>query len=322
MEKQMLKKKRNLKDGDIIPLYFDEAFKIMFANPNHLEILTLLLSRILKVEYKEIVGTVELAPLSIPNRTLGEKKTERDVVVSFKSSDKYKIILEVNVKPKFYQSVIDRNIFYMQEVASNGFEEGEDFQTMEVTFLVNFNTFYVDEIHKKTLDEYLLRNEEGYVLTKKQRVLNINIVECYNLWYHNNYQGKFEPYEEDLMLLSAAMYVTKKNDFERILDQVRTKPEIKELMEGVLSEMTEDEKMWGRFYNKEEEEAKILQGIVVEERAAAKEEGIQEKEKEVIINMYNQNMDIDLISSCVNLSIQEVETIIQEYISSKKNSKN
>ena len=33
----------------------------MFANPDHLEILTLLLSRILKVEYKDIVGRVSLA---------------------------------------------------------------------------------------------------------------------------------------------------------------------------------------------------------------------------------------------------------------------
>ena len=32
----------------------------MFANPNYLEILTLLLSRILKVEYKDIVGKVSL----------------------------------------------------------------------------------------------------------------------------------------------------------------------------------------------------------------------------------------------------------------------
>ena len=151
MKQNILTKKRNLQDGEIIPLYFDEAFKIMFANPNHLEILTLLLSRILKVEYKDIVGRVSLAPLSIPNHTLGEKKTERDVVVSINTNNSKKIILEVNVKKKFYQSIMDRNIFYMQEVATSGFEEGADFENLDITFLVNFNTFYVDKINKKSL---------------------------------------------------------------------------------------------------------------------------------------------------------------------------
>ena len=162
------------------------------------------------------------------------------------------------------------------------------------------------------------RNEEGYILSEKQKVLNINIVECYNLWYDNNYQGMFEPYEEDLMLLSAAMCVTKQKDFESIIEHVRTKPEIKNLMEGVLTEMTEDERMWGRFYNKEEEEARIWAGIRKEERAEALKEGINKKTKDVVINMYKQKLDIDLISSCVNIKKEEVEKIIQDYLSLNK----
>ena len=31
----------------------------------------------------------------------------------------------------------------MQEVATNGFEEGVDFENLDITFLVNFNTFFV-----------------------------------------------------------------------------------------------------------------------------------------------------------------------------------
>ena len=186
---------------------------------------------------------------------------------------------------------MDRNIFYMQEVATSGFEEGADFENLDITFLVNFNTFYVDKINKKVFDEYVYRNEEGYILSEKQKVLNINIVECYNLWYDNNYQGMFEPYEE-----------------------VRTKPEIKNLMEGVLMEMTEDERMWGRFYNKEEEEARIWAGIRKEER----EEGRQEERNEIVINMYKQKLDIDLISSCVNIKKEEVEKIVQDYLSLNK----
>ena len=156
------------------------------------------------------------------------------------------------------------------------------------------------------------------------------------------------------MLLSAAMCVTKQKDFESIIEHVRTKPEIKNLMEGVLTEMTEDERMWGRFYNKEEEEARIWAGIRKEERAEAKEElraevkaevkaevraevrnevraevtaevkaealeeGINKKTKDVVINMYKQKVDINLISSYVNIKKEEARKIIQDYLSLNK----
>ena len=64
-------------------------------------------------------------------------------MVSINTSNSKKIILEVNVKKKFYQSIIDRNIFYMQEVATSGFEEGTDFENLDITFLAKFNTFFV-----------------------------------------------------------------------------------------------------------------------------------------------------------------------------------
>ncbi len=110
--------------------------------------------------------------------------------------------------------------------------------------------------------------------------------------------------------------------------------------------MTEDERMWGRFYNKEEEEARIWAGIRKEERAEAKEElrdevkaevkaelrdevtaevrketleeGRQEERNEIVINMYKQKVDIDLISLCVNIKKEEARKIIQDYLSLNK----
>ncbi len=34
---KLLEKKNKLKEGEIIPLCFDEAFKIMFANKEHMK---------------------------------------------------------------------------------------------------------------------------------------------------------------------------------------------------------------------------------------------------------------------------------------------
>ena len=46
---KILDKKNNLADGEMIKLCFDEAFKIIYANQDHPEILTMLLSKLLKI---------------------------------------------------------------------------------------------------------------------------------------------------------------------------------------------------------------------------------------------------------------------------------
>ena len=321
MKQNMLNKKRNLKPGEMIELCYDEAFKIMFANTEHLEILTVLLSRILKIEYKDLEGKVSLLPLKNSNKTIGEKKQEKDVLVSIKTRDKYKLVLEINVKKKFYESVTDRNLYYSFEVAGRSLPEGESYSNLGITLLINFNTYFTDLENKKVFDEYLLRNEEGNILSKKFKVFNINIAECHNLWYHNEYQGKFELYEEDLMLLCAAMKVSKQEDFKKIIDLVRIKPEIKELMEGVVSTMNENEELVGSYLDWKEENEKINQAIIEEEKAESFKEGIKQgieqgnanKQKEIVLNMYNKNFKLEDILSITNLTLEEVETIINTF---------
>ena len=305
VKQNMLVKKRNLQEGELIPLYFDEAFKIMFGNPEHLEVLTVLLSRILKVEYRDIEGRIELSPPSLPNRTIGKKKSTRDVVVTIKSNEQYKLILEVNVKERFYQSIVDRNLCYVSQIAGGGLQEGKNYEDMKITFLINLNTFYVDPEHEKAIDMYHFRNEEGYILSEKIKVLNINLVKCHELWYNKSYKGQFEPYEEDLVLLCAAMMMDQKEEYEKCLKEVRMRPEIKEMMERVSIEMTKDEEMWGRWYNKEEEEKLIRESIIQEERKdATKEEQIK-----IAREMLSNDLDINLISRCTKLSIEVIENL-------------
>lgn len=86
-------------------------------------------------------------------------------------------ILEANIKKDFYETVIDRNIYTVDIFKK--ILESETYNNMDVTFLINFNTFFISKERKN--DEYLLTNEEGYILSKKYMILNINIEECYQL---------------------------------------------------------------------------------------------------------------------------------------------
>ena len=70
-----MKEKRNeLRPGEMIPLSFDEAARIMFSNPNRMEPITLLVSKILAVDYDKIEGNVELVLPRQNNLQIGKKK--------------------------------------------------------------------------------------------------------------------------------------------------------------------------------------------------------------------------------------------------------
>ena len=318
-----LKRKRNLKDGEIIPLWLDDAFKIMFSK---IEVLTMLLGKILEVDYEKLEGRVELAPSRIPNRTVGEAKMERDLVVRIKDNPERRLVMEVNIKKKFYQSVIDRNLHYLNQVSTNGMEEGKSYSDMPMSLLINFNDFFVDEEHKKVFDSYLYRNKEGHVLSHMQEIININIAECYRLWYNKEYQGKFGEFQEDLLLIAASLMIERQDEFTECIGEVRTKLTIKDLMERTVDEMKDDEMLWGRLYIREEEDARIREGIIAEERANARKEAFKEgfdegfndgfndgsskTRKEIIKKMIEKDMPLEIISEISGVSLEEVENII------------
>ena len=305
-----IEKKKLLKDGEMIRLCYDEAFKIMYANQDHLEVLTMLLSKLLKIDYKLLEGNITLLPLKSTNKTIGEKKCERDVLVSVKLNKNYNIILEVNVKKSFYQSVIDRNLYYAYQTIGHTLEESETYDNLPYTFLINFNTFFINKKKKNIFEEFCYRDKYGYILTEKNINLNINIEECHNLWYNNTYQGKFEPYEEDLVLLCAAMMVDKEEDFMSILKMVQMKPEIMELMEGLVREMNHDEKLVTEYKTWKNENERINASIISEVHNNGVKEGIEKKCKEIVLNMHKNKLSLELISEYTDIPLNEVEKII------------
>ena len=106
------------------------------------------------------------------------------------------------------------------------------------------------------------------------------------------------------------MKISKEEDFKKIIDLIRIKPEIKELMEGVMKTMNENEEFVGRYYDWKEENDRINQAIIKEEKAESFKEGILETKKEVVLNMYKDKVSTEIISQYTNLTLEEVETII------------
>lgn len=289
---------------------YDECIKIMFANPNKLEPLTLLLSRILEVRYEDLEGRITLETPFIPNKQLAKKKTERDIVVKIMSDKRMRVVIEVNVRNSGYDIILNRNLYYLDEVYTSSLENGENYNQLDWTLLINFNTFYSDNSHKKIFDYYYFRNDEGHILTDKQKILNINIDRCYKLWYNKNVPIFRNTYEQDLFYICAAMVTKSEEEFNKCLSMLKTRSNIKTLIEEVSEDMNQNEGLKIRYYDFMEETKLINESILDETKDKGREEGRRETKKEMIINFYKNGVPLELISKASSLPKEKVREII------------
>ncbi len=74
--------------------------------------------------------------------------------------------------------------------------------------------------------------------------------------------------------------------------------------------MCRDQKLVSRYYNREEEERRIQEGIYKEIAANTK--------KEIVIEMYKDNVSLEKISNYSSLTSSEVEKIINDYLAQKE----
>ena len=116
------------------------------------------------------------------------------------------------------------------------------------------------------------------------------------------------------------------------------------MMEEVSKEMNGNEELCGRYFDFLEENKRINDSIINEERNKARKEGLQrgikqgikegikegiqqgikqglekgieqgsiQKQKEIIFNMHQENLSLELISKYLGISIDEIQHILKE----------
>jgi len=80
-----------------------------------------------------------------------------------------------------------------------------------------------------------------------------------------------------------------------------------EILDKVMA-LSNDERLIG-LYNREDLEEAIKEGRYLAGVDDGIEKGIEQKQREVVINMLNKNCDIDFISQITNLTAEEIEKI-------------
>ena len=117
-----------------------------------------------------------------------------------------------------------------------------------------------------------------------------------------------------VLITLLVLYFSLKDDFHNIVSEVRMKPEIKELMEGIVRKMNSDESLVTEYRSWKEENRLINEAIINEVSEKRFTEGIAKNRKEMVLNMHNKNISLDIIAERANLTLEEVKEIIDNNV--------
>ena len=303
-----------LTDPDsIVPICYDEMFKAVFGNEKYPNITAYLISILTDIPYSEIKGHVVFKNTKNNINRVNEKKADKDVVFIVDLEEPLKVNLEIDYIYNIREEIIDRNTYYLANYYGTGLEKKESYDKVKTTIQYNFNLDFVDKENRKEIDEYLLRNEEGKILSKRIKIVHINIEELAKIWYS---EGKKERPQNIQILsgLAAIMLCNKKKEFERSISEIPLEDEIREDIERIVEEMNYDDQIPERYYNREEELARIDRSVINGERKRARaeglEEGVQKEKMEIAKAMLNKKMDLETISEITGLSLKEIESLV------------
>lgn len=152
----------------IVPIAFDDIFRELFGTDKNIKVTTYLISAILNIPYKELIGHVRIKNPKMNNFKVKEKHAEKDIVVSVDIDNPLRINLEMN-KYNIANATIDRNIFYLSDLFIAGLKKKDIYEELVTTIQINFNPRFIDKENEPLVDIYSYRNEYGNILTKKYK---------------------------------------------------------------------------------------------------------------------------------------------------------
>ncbi len=297
----------------MVPICYDEMFKAVFGNREYPNITAYLISVLTGIPYSLLKGKIAFKNTRQKLSQVTDKKADKDVIFIVDLEEPLKINLEMNNRKVFKQEIIERNIYFASNFFGMELEESEDYTNIKTTIQYNFNLKYVDTINKEKIDEYVLRNKYGHILTEKLKIIHINIEELSKLWYS---EARFN-YPENYQILcgiSALMMCTDKSKFESDIRSVPLDEKIRMDIERIVEEMNYDDQLPERYYDRDEEWDRIkrtcIKSEIKEASKKALELGANQEKVEIAKKMLKLGtISIDDISKATGLSKDEIKSL-------------
>ena len=302
-------RRKQLKEGTIVPITFDYVFCNIFNNIDNIIILENFLACYLEVPLSKIRGHVEILSRNLIIEHKREANKQIDLLVDI---DGEKVNIELQNKKS--EGIINRNVVFASKVHAGqlkinnekGNKDSESkYAGIKRTLQINLMR---GSDKKKVKESYFLTNEEGEILTKKLQIDLVNMEKAKELCYTKE--------ETKLARWCSVILATTKEEFEEALGEDLMEKEAKDLLEEKIEQYSRDEEvieMYSEYSRAELETESVLEEAkeqaIKQGREEGREEGIQKNRVEIARRMLEEKMDKNIIARITDLSIEEIEKL-------------
>ena len=279
-------------EGELLQIKSDIIFHDLF-NEQEMNTLEWTVMQILGCSYEDIHGKVRVKNSRLSNINPSERTKNVDLIVEYNDTI---TIIELNNN---YRGNYIRNLLYTFNSISNQFNKsGKNYYVDTSTFkviLVNLNWYNTKAFLK-------IPHKEKYALPFPKNNVRENVLEIINInldYYEKIEYNKINKSDKlwKLFTIKNKQELNLFTENEKLLKNYHKKLTILSL-----DKEYRDKVMWDETIEKNLEEQEAY--------AVGLERGKEKGKKETIINMYQNGISLELISKCINLSIDEVKEII------------
>ena len=214
----------------------------------------------LDIPFEKIKDRVEILNNEKVRINKKDKPQEQDVLVHIRlKNEKYFVNLEANING-YNEEGINRNTGYIANKYSRQLDKKEKYKDLEPVIQINFNSSSSRIKNKglnKPIDIFLLRNDDGLVLTQMIKIINVDIDMCYDIWYNGDIE-KFTSCEQNIIKIGALHKVGNDELFRKCLGDIDMDEHVKEKMLHDMVEYQQDKEL-AMVYDKEMHDEYIRQ---------------------------------------------------------------
>ena len=287
-----------MKELELISIKSDIMFHDLI-NKDNKNIIEWIVMKILNLDYKDVHNKCKLSDSRITRISKNDKVKHVDIIIEYED---YEIILELN---RNFKGNIIRNLVYGMTRIVDCYKKYDYIDRKEYqknyynekikVIVVNLNWEKVDIINKKLINNF--ETIHGMIWSKRilLKVINVPLDKYANMPYN-----EIKEQERFYKLLT----ITKIEDLNKI---VKDEPLTKEYINKLIK-LCKDEK-----YLKEVEiMTEGMERYFLDQQAyeMGEEKGIEKRDNDIVLNMYEEKFDLKSISRITKLSINKIKEII------------
>ena len=288
----MIKEKDEIKQ-----LEYDTIFKATFIRRQ--EVLIKMIRDVFEIE-DDINNPLFIVGYELVPHSKRGKSYKSDILIKL-SDDSY---ISIEMNKRIGNDILSRNIIQMSRIYAqiNRSGDKDNIISKKTVMGLNINTFKTftgKPVEKISLCE----TETGMIVSNLLSFCNIDVALCRKLVYNLGIEKVSKAIRWGAIITSKSI-----KEISNVLGDDILSMEEKEKFLNTIKEVNNDERvledwMWEEHYRLKE----------IDERNTAlqegREEGIEDKTKEVIINMLKKEMDYNVISEITGKTIDEIKKI-------------